>query len=123
MSGKARPRLNRTHLIMEPSQILYVCFTLILSIIFIHPATNGQQRGYQGYVDTYNQFGLQSLIIPIPCQANKLQEQVNYICAHGTIWCLPGWKVKYLIVFNTLIQRIRMIYDTCMASITTSITM
>ena len=119
MSGKARPRLNRTHLIVEPSQILYVCLTLILSIIFIHPATNGQQRGYQGYVDNgYNQFGLQSLIIPIPCQANKLQEQVNYICAHGTIWCLPGWKVKYLIVFNTLIYLRHKL-----ASITTSITM
>ena len=49
---------------------------------------------YQGTFESYNKFGLPSLIIPVPCQANKLQEQVNYICAHGNIWCLPGWKVK-----------------------------
>ena len=49
---------------------------------------------FQGTFESYNKFGLPSLIIPVPCQANKLQEQVNYICAHGNIWCLPGWKVS-----------------------------
>ena len=53
---------------------------------------------YQGTFESYNKFGLPSLIIPVPCQANKLQEQVNYICAHGNIWCLPGWKVSISIL-------------------------
>ena len=49
---------------------------------------------YQGTFESYGKFRMPSLHIPMPCQANKLQEQVNYICAHGNIWCLPGWKVS-----------------------------
>ena len=49
---------------------------------------------FQGTFESHNKFGLPSLVIPVPCQANKLAEQVNYICAHGNIWCLPGWKVS-----------------------------
>ena len=39
------------------------------------------------------QFGLPSLIVPIPCQADVLYEQLNYICYKNQIMCLPGWKV------------------------------
>ena len=66
----------------------------------------GQMGGssYQGTFESYNKFGLPSLIIPVPCQANKLQEQVNYICAHGNIWCLPGWKV-FIFNISFIIQK------------------
>ena len=72
----------------------------LISLLFVQNATTQMRRmgqmgaQYQGTFESYNKFGLPSLIIPVPCQANKLQEQVNYICAHGNIWCLPGWKVK-----------------------------
>ena len=79
----------------------------LISVMFVHDGSTqmrhmGQMGAqYQGTFESYNKFGLPSLIIPVPCQANKLQEQVNYICAHGNIWCLPGWKVFlfFLLVF------------------------
>ena len=83
---------------------LHLEFMLVFLIgVMLFPSTRAQigrmgQMGshYQGTFESYNKFGLPSLIIPVPCQANKLQEQVNYICAHGNIWCLPGWKVCLL---------------------------
>ena len=38
-------------------------------------------------------YGLHSLIVPLPCQADVLYEQLNYICVNNEIKCLPGWKV------------------------------
>ena len=40
-----------------------------------------------------NQYGLHSLVVPLPCQADVLYEQLNYICVDNVIKCLPGWKV------------------------------
>ena len=87
----------------------------ILSIIYdmLAPLTNAQKgrlgsmgSSFQGTFESYNKFGLPSLIIPVPCQANKLQEQVNYICAHGNIWCLPGWKVSFYITVIFIVNDI-----------------
>lgn len=36
---------------------------------------------------------LPGLIVPRPCQAETLYEQLNYICVRGRIRCLLGWKV------------------------------
>ena len=89
----------------RPSSILKISSTCFQHLSFIIPmlvlmrvGTANTQVGpitahYQGTFEAYNKFGLPSLIVPVPCQANVLQEQVNYICAHGNIWCLPGWKV------------------------------
>ena len=41
----------------------------------------------------HNHYGLHSLIVPLPCQADVLYEQLNYICVNNEIKCLPGWKV------------------------------
>ena len=41
-----------------------------------------------------SKFGLPSLIVPIPCQADVLYEQFNYICVNNQIMCLPGWQVS-----------------------------
>ena len=66
----------------------------ILTLIFADKANGALfDNAMQGTFEGYNKYGLPSLIVPVPCQANVLQEQVNYICAHGNIWCLPGWKV------------------------------
>ena len=50
-----------------------------------------------------NPFGLNSLIVPLPCQADILYEQLNYICVNNEIKCLPGWKVSghYWLVSKT----------------------
>ena len=69
-----------------------LCRTLIIGTIFFHFVVTFRATGNQGYV-AYP-YGIPSLVIPQPCQANALQERVNYICAHGRIWCLPGWKVS-----------------------------
>ena len=47
---------------------------------------------YSGYNSKV--YSLPSMVVPVPCQAYVLREQMNYICAHGKIWCLPGWKVS-----------------------------
>ena len=39
-----------------------------------------------------SRFGLPSLIVPIPCQAEVLYEQLTYICVGHRIMCLPGWQ-------------------------------
>ena len=41
-----------------------------------------------------NHYGLHSLIVPLPCQADVLYEQLNYICVNNEIKCLPGWRVR-----------------------------
>ncbi|XP_059087649.1 delta-like protein 1 [Tigriopus californicus] len=46
-------------------------------------------RDVQCFVNT--KFGLPSLVVPIPCQADVLYEQFNYICVKNQIVCLPGW--------------------------------
>ena len=78
-------------------------------IIFGMCATTWAQYPYQGqsaylpesnnYVYSgYNSkvYSLPSMVVPVPCQAYVLREQMNYICAHGKIWCLPGWKVSQI---------------------------
>ena len=93
-------RLYGYHKIFIQYLIPSVLSLTLISVLFVQNATTRmRQMGqigtqYQGTFESYNKFGLPSLIIPVPCQANKLQEQVNYICAHENIWCLPGWKVK-----------------------------
>ena len=69
-----------------------LCRTFIICTFFLHFVVTFRPTGNQGYV-AYP-YGIPSLVIPQPCQANALQEKVNYICAHGRIWCLPGWKVS-----------------------------
>ena len=69
-----------------------LCRTLIVGTLFFQFVVTFRPTGNQGYV-AYP-YGIPSLVIPQPCQANALQEKVNYICAHGRIWCLPGWKVN-----------------------------
>ena len=41
-----------------------------------------------------NHYGLHSLIVPLPCQADVLYEQLNYICVNNEVKCLPGWRVR-----------------------------
>ena len=49
---------------------------------------------YYSHLSTgHNHYGLHSLIVPLPCQADVLYEQLNYICVNNEIKCLPGWKV------------------------------
>ena len=69
-----------------------LCRTFIIWTFSLHFVVTFRPTGNQGYV-AYP-YGIPSLVIPQPCQANALQEKVNYICAHGRIWCLPGWKVS-----------------------------
>ena len=69
-----------------------LCRTFIIGTILFRFVVTFRPTGNQGYV-AYP-YGIPSLVIPQPCQANALQEKVNYICAHGRIWCLPGWKVS-----------------------------
>ena len=45
-----------------------------------------------------NHYGLHSLIVPLPCQADVLYEQLNYICVNNEIKCLPGWRVRKAII-------------------------
>ena len=84
--------LNRfwTYLLISDRPAL--CRTLIVGTLFFQFVVTFRPTGNQGYV-AYP-YGIPSLVIPQPCQANALQEKVNYICAHGRIWCVPGWKVN-----------------------------
>ena len=42
-------------------------------------------------------FGRPSLVVPRPCQADVLYEQLNYICVNDEIRCLLGWKVMIVV--------------------------
>ena len=89
--------LNR---FQQTPSVIYVILSLFFEMFATLANAQLSRRGhiglnYQGTFETYNKFGMPSLVIPVPCQANKLAEQVNYICAHGNIWCLPGWKVSH----------------------------
>ncbi len=46
------------------------------------------------FVASRRDFGLPSLIVPLPCQADVLYEQLNYICVNNEVTCLPGWTVN-----------------------------
>ena len=48
----------------------------------------------EAYGPARRHFGLPSLIVPLPCQADVLYEQLNYICVNNEIMCLPGWTVR-----------------------------
>lgn len=66
--------------------ILVTTLAPCLLMAALGASTYGFNRQFYGVPN------LPSLINPVPCRANILREQVNYICAHGQIWCLPGWK-------------------------------
>lgn len=81
---------------------LFILFHLILhSVFFAHfgmmflrlllLSIFGLIEQVPCFVNT--KFGLPSLVVPIPCQADVLYEQFNYICVKNQIVCLPGWTV------------------------------
>ena len=60
-------------------------------IVVIHGVSSSQHYSHLPFGQ--NHYGLHSLIVPLPCQADVLYEQLNYICVNNEIKCLPGWKV------------------------------
>lgn len=70
--------------------------TQLVSAQFPYPSQSAplpEQNNYIYSPSNNKYFNLPSMVVPVPCQAYVLREQMNYICAHGKIWCLPGWKV------------------------------
>ena len=67
---------------------------VMFSIVAFMAATlQGVSSMRYSHMSGQNHFGLHSLIVPLPCQADVLYEQLNYICVNNEIKCLPGWKV------------------------------